>query len=193
MRLVGRFKMAAALLLAMVGGAAAEEAGHGMMGHDHGAMPGMTGDMGAMHGSMEQGLSDTSAFGEPGDPAKATRTIDVTASEIMFDKTEIAVKTGETVRFRIKNDGEQPHEFTIGDDAYQQNASAMMTHMSEMGIDLASADHMAMHGDSSNTVMVPVGETKDVVWHFTKAGTFAFACNIPGHAEVGMKGTIEVQ
>jgi hypothetical protein len=37
------------------------------------------------------------------------------------------------------------------------------------------------------------GETKELVWQFTKPGSFEFACNIPGHAEAGMAGTITVR
>lgn len=182
----------ASLLVSLAAAAMAAEgaAGHGhMAGQGHDAMPGMTGQMQA----MEEGLMHTQAFGEPGDPAKVTRTVEITAREIMFDRTEIAVKRGETVRIRITNSGEQPHEFTIGDAAYQESARAMMTHMTDMGIDVASPEHAAMHGQTGNTVTVPVGETGEVVWTFSREGDFEFSCNIPGHAEVGMKGAITVE
>jgi uncharacterized cupredoxin-like copper-binding protein len=32
-----------------------------------------------------------------------------------------------------------------------------------------------------------------MIWRFTKAGTFEFACLIPGHREAGMIGTIIVK
>jgi uncharacterized cupredoxin-like copper-binding protein len=35
--------------------------------------------------------------------------------------------------------------------------------------------------------------TAEILWRFTKAGTFEFACLIPGHYEAGMKGAIVVK
>ena len=33
----------------------------------------------------------------------------------------------------------------------------------------------------------------EIVWKFTKAGEFEYACLIPGHREAGMIGTIVVK
>ena len=156
-------------------------------GHTHDAqhdMPGMK--------EMDAKLADTAAFGAKGESGQATQTIRIEASEIKFDVETLNVRVGETVRFVLTNKGEQPHELTIGDTAYQDVARQMMTHMAEMGMDLASPEHAAMHADAGNTVIVREGETKELVWTFSKAGTFEFSCNMPGHSEVGMKGTIVV-
>ena len=67
-----------------------------------------------------------------------------------------------------------------------------MAHMSEMGMDMMAPQHLAMHVATGNTVVVSPGETKEIVWTFTKPGTFEFSCNFVGHAEVGMQGTISV-
>ncbi|HEU0202061.1 MAG TPA: sulfocyanin-like copper-binding protein, partial [Burkholderiaceae bacterium] len=37
------------------------------------------------------------------------------------------------------------------------------------------------------------GETGEIIWQFTNAGEFYFACLIPGHFEGGMVGKIVVQ
>ena len=47
------------------------------------------------------------------------------------------------------------------------------------------------HGDP-NSVLLEPGESKELVWTFTKAGSLEFACNLPGHYEVGMMGKIVV-
>lgn len=161
-------------------------------GHDHGSMPGMSDEMASMMTGMDRQMGDTSAFGHKDEPSKATRTIDIEASEIMFNKTALEVSAGETVRFVVSNKGEQPHEFTIGDGAYQELARQMMTHMTGMGMDASSAEHATIHASAGNTVTLDAGETKEIVWTFTKAGAFEFSCNIPGHSEAGMKGTIAV-
>lgn len=132
------------------------------------------------------GHEGETAFGKPGDPKKATRTITVMATEIAFDAKEFAFKKGETVRFVFVNKGEQPHEFMIADEAEQTEHRQMMQDMA--GMDMASMGH-----NDPNTVSTEPGETKELVWTFTKAGTFEFACNYPGHAEVGMMGKIGVR
>lgn len=123
------------------------------------------------------------AAGEPGDPKKAMRTVTITATEIAFDVKNLTVKKGETVRFVLINNGEQPHELTIADEAEQIAHRKMMQEMAGMSMD---------HNDANNVSAEP-GETKELVWTFTKAGTIEFACNYPGHAEVGMVGEIEVK
>jgi uncharacterized cupredoxin-like copper-binding protein len=47
------------------------------------------------------------------------------------------------------------------------------------------------HADP-NQVTVDPGKTGELVWQFTKAGTFDFACLVPGHFEAGMFGKVRV-
>lgn len=121
-----------------------------------------------------------SAWGEPGDAKKADRTVTIVATEIAFSVKELTFKKGETVRFVFTNKGEQPHEFMIADHAEEVEHRQMMQQMTDMT-------------DEPNAVSVEPGETKALVWTFTKAGTFEFACNYPGHAEAGMDGKITVE
>lgn len=162
--------------------------GHG--GHDMGAMPA---EMKRTHDEMEARLKDTSAFGVRGDPDKATRTVRIEAAEIMYNLESIDVKLGETVKFVLVNKGEQAHELTVGDRAYQDSAREMMTMMAEMGMEPASPEHEAMHASAGNTAIAQPGQSKEFAWTFTKPGTFEFACNIVGHSEAGMKGVIVVK
>jgi uncharacterized cupredoxin-like copper-binding protein len=48
------------------------------------------------------------------------------------------------------------------------------------------------HDDPNGRRLNPDGSS-EIVWRFTKAGTFEFACLIPGHYESGMKGTVVVK
>lgn len=149
--------------------------------HDHGM--GHDPSMGGMMDGM-------AAFGEPGDTEAVSRTIDITGREYAFDPIAITVKAGETVRFVFKNEGQLDHEFSVGDAAFNAAHREMMARMSEHhGMD----DHGPMHGASGNIVTAKPGETKELVWHFTKVGAFEIACNLPGHAELGMVGTITVE
>jgi uncharacterized cupredoxin-like copper-binding protein len=122
-------------------------------------------------------------FGKPGDPKKVDRTITLEATEIAFDVKKIVVKKGETIRFILVNKGDQPHEFTIADADEQAEHRRMMGSM-----DMGAMDH-----DDGNSISAEPGETKELVWTFTTAGKFEFACNYPGHAESGMEGPLTVQ
>ncbi len=143
-------------------------------GHDE-MMQGMT------HGKTGHGHEHASAVGKPGDPTKATRTVEVVMSDDMrFTPNRIDVERGETVRFVAKNIGQVKHEMVFGSMKELKAHAAMMRKMPEME-----------HADP-NMVSVAAGKTGELVWQFTKAGTFDFACLVPGHFDAGMRGTISV-
>lgn len=121
-----------------------------------------------------------SAAGRPGDPKKVSRTIKITALDIKYDKPKIQVKTGETIKFVVTNTGKLRHEFTIGDMDQQREHAEMMKQMPDM-----------VHEDA-NTLSLDPGETKTLVWQFTKTGSLEVACHIPGHYEAGMKSKVNV-
>ena len=50
-----------------------------------------------------------------------------------------------------------------------------------------------MEHDEPNMAHVKPGATGELAWKFDKAGTFSFACLIPGHFEAGMTGTVVVK
>ena len=117
-------------------------------------------------------------FGEPGDPASADRVVEVTTTDgLRFRPSSIDVVAGETITFVVTNPGQVPHEFVIGDQAFQAE------HAEEM----AGGGGM-MHGEP-NLVSVGAGETKELTWTFTTAMEgLEFGCHVPGHYEAGMVG-----
>jgi uncharacterized cupredoxin-like copper-binding protein len=139
-------------------------------------------DMSTMHQPEE-----TFWFGAPGKPAEVDRTIRVKASDISFDPPAVEVKAGETVRFIVTNASEVEHEFTLGDAKTQEEHRAEMAGMTG---DI-SAIHLDRH--DANAVLLKGGETREIVWRFAEAGQIEFACNVPGHYESGMKGTIAIR
>ena len=48
------------------------------------------------------------------------------------------------------------------------------------------------HADA-NMAHVKPGAKGEIVWQFTKAGEYQFACLIPGHYEAGMIGKVVVK
>lgn len=146
----------------------------------------------------DEGHGHGAAFGRPGDPDKVTRTVTIEATEIDFDTHELTFEVGETVRFVLVNKGEQNHELTIGDADTQLAHREMMAAMPGMDHAHMTSEEMAgMEGHdhmmAGNMVDTKPGETHSFVWQFTEPGGFEFACNYPGHAELGMTGTITVK
>ena len=49
-----------------------------------------------------------------------------------------------------------------------------------------------MEHDDPNAIRLQPGEEGTIVWNFANAGSFEFACLIPGHYESGMHGALTV-
>ena len=121
------------------------------------------------------------AFGAPGDPARVTRTIEISMSDTMrFDPATIRVRAGDTVRFVVANPGRVRHEFVLGTMEELREHAALMRKFPDM-------EHHEPH-----MATVDPGGKATIVWRFTKAGTFHFACLEPGHLEAGMVGEVDV-
>ena len=130
------------------------------------------------HGDQDH---HAAAIGEPGSPANVSRTVEVAMNDTMrFTPATIAVKKNETIRFVLKNDGKLKHEMVLGTPKELKAHAAMMRQMPDM-----------KHADP-NMAGVEPGKTGELVWKFTKPGSFDFACLQPGHFEAGMKGKIVV-
>ena len=98
-----------------------------------------------------------------------------------FSPATLRVKRGDTIRFDVTNAGKLPHEFRIDTVAGNAEHAAMMREMPGM-----------KHHEGSSLALAP-GAVGRLDWTFTHAGTFQFACLIPGHFEAGMHGTILVE
>ena len=120
-------------------------------------------------------------WGIAGDAKRAKRSIAVgMADNMRFTPQRIEVKQGETVKFVVRNDGKQMHEFVIGTQAENAKHAEMMVKFPNMEHDEPYMAH------------VPPGKTGEIVWTFNRAGEFEFACLIAGHYQGGMVGTIMV-
>ena len=125
--------------------------------------------------------------GRPGEAAKATRTIAVVATDNAFSLKSLQARDGETVRFVIRNDGFEAHEFLIGTASEHAEHLAMMKSMIEQQKRSGRATPMPHH---DNGVTVHPGETATFVWTFARTADLQFACDIPGHYEDGMHGAV---
>jgi len=135
-------------------------------------------DAGHSHG-------DERAYGEPGDPKKSGRVVQVTMREadgkMEFIPNRIEIRKGEQVKFVLRNNGELDHEIVLA--TLDEN----LKHAVEM------AKNPDMEHDDPNAKRLAPKKTGAIVWKFTKAGEFDFSCLIPGHREAGMFGKIVVK
>lgn len=122
-------------------------------------------------------------YGKSGDAKKVSRSVTIRMSDSMrFTPSVINVKRGETIRFVVRNDGKQKHEMVIGTlDELKKHAEAM-----KKNPDME-------HDEHDESVEVKAGRRGTLVWQFTKAGEFDFACLIPGHFDAGMVGKVIVK
>lgn len=131
--------------------------------------------------------SDGHAFaaGEPGDAKKPFRVIEIVMTDgpgtMTYSPDRIEVRKGEQVKFVLKNTGYLAHEFLL--DSFENNAK----HKIQM------EKNPEMEHDDPNGKRVESKKSAEILWRFTKAGTFEFACLIPGHYETGMKGIVVVK
>ena len=132
------------------------------------------------HGPGATGHGATSRDGGPGKASDVKRVVQIEARDTAFNVRQIQVRAGETIKFVVTNKGELAHEFAIASPKEHEEHRAMMQQMPDM-------DH-----EEPNVVTVKPGETKEVIWKFGKDTDLEFACNIPGHAEQGMKGAFHV-
>jgi uncharacterized cupredoxin-like copper-binding protein len=124
------------------------------------------------------------SFGAPGAPADVDRTVRIVMGDMSFDPAMVTITAGETIRFVVINRSGIDHDFTIGDPIAQGAHRAEMVEM---------MDNPGMtHADDPNAVLVKAGETRELIWWFAPTGGLEFDCNVPGHYEAGMRGTIDV-
>lgn len=149
----------------------------------------MTASTALAHGDAKHDKPDAAApismeekaFGRQGNPKKISRAIVIEMTDAMrFVPAEISIKQDETIQFIVKNKGKMMHEMVLGTMEELQEHGELMK------------KHPDMEHDEPYMAHVKPGGKEEMVWQFTKAGEFHFACLLPGHFEAGMIGRIKV-
>jgi uncharacterized cupredoxin-like copper-binding protein len=161
-------KSAAALAVTLL--SANAWAGEGPSGHSH---------------SHSHGPCETFSAGEPGNPKKPARIVQVTMGEsdgkMLFVPARLEVRKGDQIKFVLRNNGELDHEFVLASTADNLKHAEAMKKNPGM-----------VHEEPNGRQLAPK-KAGEIVWKFTRAGEFEYACLIPGHREAGMTGTIVVK
>ena len=83
--------------------------------------------------------------------------------------------------FVVRNVGKEDHEFLLAStEDNLKHAEAMKK-------------NSRMEHDDPNGVRLAPNKSAEIVWKFTKSGTFEYSCLIPNHREYGMTGRITVK
>ena len=134
------------------------------------------------HHAQQASPAEQKDWGIAGDAKKVLRTIEIRMTDNMrFAPNQLQIKLGETVRLVAVNAGKVLHEIVIGTPQELKAHAEMMK------------KHPGMEHDEPYMAHVDPGKKGDIVWTFNRAGSFEFACLIPGHFEAGMIGRITVQ
>ena len=152
---------------------------------------------------IDYSKAEEKPFGRAGNPKQASRTVTISMDDRMrfvamaphgkraadvgggtaphAMPADLVVKRGETVRFVVHNDGQVMHEMVIGSLSELKEHAELMRKFPNMEHDEPYMTH------------VPPGKKGEIVWQFTQAGEFHYACLIPGHMEAGMIAKITVK
>ena len=106
-----------------------------------------------------------------------SREVEIVIRHSRFEPDRLVVRQGATVRFAIDNRDPIAHEFILGDDeVHRRHASG------------TEQRHPPVPGE------VSIGglERKATIFTFDRAGSFRFACHLPGHLAYGMDGEVVV-
>jgi len=124
---------------------------------------------------------ETYSAGEPGDPKKPARTVEIEMKEMEYLPYRVEVKRGEQIRFVVRNTGTESHEFLLATPAENLKHEAAMRKNPDM-------EH-----DEPNGLRIAAKKSGEILWKFTKPGTFEYGCLIPDHREYGMTGKVIVK
>lgn len=126
---------------------------------------------------------ETFIFGEPAEASPTARIVElITRDDFSYTPGTVTIQAGEVITFRVTNEGQIAHDFTLGDEALQDRHDLEMAEMAGMTM-----------ADEPNAFMIPPGETKELTWHFTVPGEYVIGCHVVGHYAAGMRASLTVE
>ena len=137
------------------------------------------------------------AIATPAGTPENPRTIEIAMVDIAFEPADIAVQSGETVRFLFTNEGVAKHEATFGDEAEQEEHAAEMREVEDMDTDtdMDMDGPEAEHDDDEVAPLVlEPGASGEVIVTFDDpdVSSTIIGCHVPGHWEAGMRLDVSV-
>lgn len=113
----------------------------------------------------------------PGATARGGGVVEIDIRHSRFSPDRLVVRRGATLRFTLANHDPIPHEFVVGPESVH---------------DRHESGKEKRHPPVPGEVTVDPGERRPTIYTFDEAGTFRFACHLPGHLAYGMEGEVVV-
>lgn len=120
-------------------------------------------------GYQRRDISQAGGGGGDGGGQSADVEVTITATDFDFSQDQINASAGDTVKVTLQNAGENQHNW---------------------GVDLDGDGDVR---DDAWTGMVGVGDTGSVTFTVTESGESPFICDVSGHRQLGMEGTLVVE
>ncbi|MDX1744636.1 MAG: plastocyanin/azurin family copper-binding protein [Halobacteriales archaeon] len=138
-------------------------------------------DSGDAHDGDDASASDAQAA-----DSSTGRIVDIVMTDFAFEPAEVDLQPGETVTFRVSNEGAIEHELRLS------NEHRIAEHLASGHADHDDEGH---HEGGDVFVTVPPGESADLTVTVPEDLTFftQMTCLIPGHYEAGMTGTLHYE
>ncbi|MDQ8202218.1 plastocyanin/azurin family copper-binding protein [Pelagicoccus sp. SDUM812003] len=155
------------------------------------------GDKASTSSSGQSGSSNADAPAKEAETPEPSREIVVEANDQMkFDKTEIIIAPGETVKLTLNNVGTMP-KFSMGHNLVILDKAADVAAFAEASAMSPANEYISPDFQDkvvAATALLGGGETDSVVFTAPKTrGDYPFLCSFPGHVQAGMKGLLKVQ
>lgn len=114
------------------------------------------------------------------------RVVELTiTADARFSPDHIGVKTGETIRFVVRNPTSSDHELFIGSATEQR-----MHHDAHLGLSPAEQAAVSHFGYG---IFLPAFANGVLEYHFADAGEVVIGCHLPGHYEGGHFASVTVE
>jgi uncharacterized cupredoxin-like copper-binding protein len=124
--------------------------------------------------------------------ATAPRDINVIMRDYLFEPNPIVLHPGETVRFNIINAGLLAHEFVLGDAAVQTAWASAEAAATPPGFTATPPPVSLPPEQAGFRVYLDSGQSVSATYQVPVDQALQLACQIPGHIDQGMVGTIEL-
>ncbi|HXF82848.1 MAG TPA: multicopper oxidase domain-containing protein [bacterium] len=133
--------------------------------------------------------------------AAPAQKLTLTMTDFQFAPKAVALKLGTVVELVVVNKGAIQHEFmlytfprSMAMNMDMDKYGAENTYFKDIGpVEVVYPGKKPATSSRLERVMVDPGQSVTIRFTAKKAGTFEFACHIPGHYEAGMKGTLAVK
>lgn len=135
-------------------------------------------------------------------PAGGTST-KVVATDLAFQPKELEVALNQPQTVRLENKGKILHDWTVEKIAVtgvSESGSAtpgMNPHGSSpgagMGGNMIGGASAPNANEASLHIAAAAGESAEIRFTATEAGSYTFYCTVPGHREAGMEGKLTVR